>query len=428
MLLATSGHRNIFLWDVGNGRVVQSLDSDLVLGPALAFSPDGRRIAAVTEEGTVELWDCESASKLPIHSDAAFGQKVVSWSPNRSLLAVGSSDGDVSIWDCYSGLPAVRLRGASAGILQLAWSPDSQTIAAAGASAAIFLWNVRGGLRRKLDGSSGAIHALAWSPIGGKLASGGAEKLVRIWDSATGQLDHVFHVHEDAIVGLSYSHDAEVLASKSSDGTICLWDCESCSLVAKFEDTPDNRFPSSLAFHPGQPILASIDACEGVCRIWDCTHEDKVEEPEREQIFISYSHKDHRWLTSLQEFLEPFVRREILAIWDDTRIRPGDQWRIEIEQALSKSKIAVLLVTPNFLASEFIAKHELQPLLNAANKRGLRIFWIAVSASLYVESGIESYQAANDPSKPLDALTRARRNQELVSIAQKLREAIDTTR
>jgi DNA-binding CsgD family transcriptional regulator/transcriptional regulator with XRE-family HTH domain len=153
----------------------------------------------------------------------------------------------------------------------------------------------------------------------------------------------------------------------------------------------------------------------------------KVKQP-RNQVFISYSHKDKKWLMLLQTFLKPYIRDELLTVWDDTLTKPGDKWKVEIKQALTSARVAVLLVSPNFLASDFIATDELPPLLKAAEEEGLRIVWIAVSYSAYKRAVIGQYQCANDPSKPLSSLNGSQRNKTLVEVCEFLMEAAQPPR
>jgi internalin A len=121
-----------------------------------------------------------------------------------------------------------------------------------------------------------------------------------------------------------------------------------------------------------------------------------------------------------------FPVRDRVNIWDDTLIEAGTKWEEEIQQALAEAKVAVLLVTPNFLRSDFITRKELPPILKASQEEGLKILWVAVSPSLYEKTFIAEYQAINNPSKPLDGFKSANeQNRQLVAICNEIVDAMD---
>ncbi|MEQ8975475.1 MAG: toll/interleukin-1 receptor domain-containing protein [Coleofasciculus sp. C1-SOL-03] len=145
---------------------------------------------------------------------------------------------------------------------------------------------------------------------------------------------------------------------------------------------------------------------------------------EREQVFISYSHKDKVWLDKLRTMLKPMIRNQKIFVWDDTKIQAGAKWKEEIEQALARASVAVLMVSPDFLASDFIADHELPPLLDAARKEGVKIIWIPITYCLYDETEIGEYQAVYNPKQPLDTLNPADLNKALVKICKEIKTAV----
>ena len=143
----------------------------------------------------------------------------------------------------------------------------------------------------------------------------------------------------------------------------------------------------------------------------------------RDQVFISYSRKDKDWLERLQTMLVPLIRAGI-KVWADPEIKPGEEWKKAIEQALARTKVAVLLVSSDFLASRFILENELPPLLEAAKNEGLTILWVPVRPSYYRRTVIASYQAAHPPASPLSKLDHANQEDALVSIVEKIEAAL----
>jgi hypothetical protein len=144
---------------------------------------------------------------------------------------------------------------------------------------------------------------------------------------------------------------------------------------------------------------------------------------QRDRVFICYSHSDAEWKNRLTTILKPLERSGTVDYWNDGNIASGTKWRTEIATALKAARVAVLLVSPDFLASDFIHKQELPPLLEAAAANHVTILWVALKASLYKETEIENYQAANDPARPLDSLPPAEANSELVRVAEQIKEA-----
>src|SRR5262249_23317517 len=94
--------------------------------------------------------------------------------------------------------------------------------------------------------------------------------------------------------------------------------------------------------------------------------------PTRDLVFISYSHRDRDWLDRLQTLLKPYTRQN-LKIWADPYIEVGNDWRRDISAALARACVGVLLVSPDFLASDFIYDEELPPLLKRWEERSITI-------------------------------------------------------
>jgi hypothetical protein len=140
--------------------------------------------------------------------------------------------------------------------------------------------------------------------------------------------------------------------------------------------------------------------------------------PVRAQVFICGSSSDDDWRTRLVTHLRPLTRNGLLDVWSEDRIRPGDDRQKEIETALARAKVALLLVSADFLASDFISEYELPKLLEAAEQGGCRIIPVLVKPSLFADqSDLARYQPANPGDATLSQMSRENADRVLVDLS-----------
>ena len=149
--------------------------------------------------------------------------------------------------------------------------------------------------------------------------------------------------------------------------------------------------------------------------------------PTRDQIFISYSHRETEWLHELMLSLKPRMRQGAISVWNDETLEAGDRWREKINRALASARVGVLLVSRHFLASDFIMRKEWPTIKQAADRKALRIIWVPVTYSSVTETDIAEYQVAGrpilSPSNTLDKLTEAEKNEALELVARDIVKA-----
>jgi WD40 repeat protein len=176
--------RTIRLWDLASGRELSPLRGHAGSIHALAFSPDGSRLASAGADRLVRLLDPAAARILATfegHSGPVFA---VAFSPDGSQLASAGTDPAIRIWDAASGRPIRALENHTNWILGLAYSPDGTRLASAGADQTVRLWDpVRGREVLTLGGPRDRVHGVAFSPDGTRLAAASADGIVWVWEA-----------------------------------------------------------------------------------------------------------------------------------------------------------------------------------------------------------------------------------------------------
>ena len=166
-------------------------------------------------------------------------------------------------------------------------------------------------------------------------------------------------------------------------------------------------------------------------------------------VFISYAHADNesnnpkeRWLERFIQFIKPLVRQEEFTVCSDQDIKMGDKWHDHIQEHLNGAKAVVLLVSPAFLASDYIANSELPVILKNTAEKGVKILPILISPSIFKrakfkypdfkkgpeEFTLASLQSANPPSKTLIEMSEGEQNRVLLSVAEQLADLLSDQR
>lgn len=196
--------------------------------------------------------------------------------------------------------------------------------------------------------------------------------------------------------------------------------CPTCNARIKSKiTTPEKK----LAFEDIKKILNHIGSAskwdEDLITYWGKINTTDTNHNSKKSVFISYSHADSAWLKRVKVHLKPLERNSLIEIWEDTRIKTGDNWKNEIVRALETSQAAVLLLSADFLASDFIIENELPPLLRKAQEDGTRIFQVLVSPCCFDESEhLSQFQAINSPSKTLIEMTLGEQERLLLQLAK----------
>jgi len=188
--------------------------------------------------------------------------RAVAFSPEGDRLATASRDGTVRIAEVATGREIARLPH-QAGVFGVAFCPGGTRVAAASSDKAV-LWDLRTNLQLRWFTHDDHVWAVAFSPDGTRLVTASQDQSARVWDAYNGQ-ELARFVHDAPVAGVAFSPDGARVATASDDRTACVWDVVTGDRLAR---VAHDGAVGAAAFSPGGDKLATAGS-DGAARIWN---------------------------------------------------------------------------------------------------------------------------------------------------------------
>jgi transcriptional regulator with XRE-family HTH domain/Tol biopolymer transport system component len=279
----------------------------------VAWSPDGRKIAAASGKNVVSIWSLEKAALMGYYSTLNEWVNDVSWAKDNWIAAAngGLHGGSLQVWKFPAEKPTFILQRPYS-VRAVSWSPDGKYLAFAGHATTAEVWNpftarqvstyscpnlgmlginsvrwsatgallacsaddgtvhvweaLTGKVRRIYHGHQYRVHDLAWSPDERYIVSAGADKTVQVWDALTGHTLLVYQKHTDEIEGVDWSPQGKYIASGGKDLTVQVWEAFTGKQIASYHTRKNSPVEGVHWSINGKMVAAATDT-QGI-EIW----------------------------------------------------------------------------------------------------------------------------------------------------------------
>lgn len=284
ILAAAHEDRTVYLWNTLNGstRAFPGHTGDI---RTIAFSDDGKMVASGGTDNTIRIWNVETDQLQAILPGYTSAVSSVAFSSDSRMLAGGSKDGTIRIWDTGTGDRIYEFDGHTEMVSTLIFLLYDRVLISSSLDGTIRLWDLvaPGGSLSPPRRHGAPVHAVAFTANASALdtdeytfASGSGDKLIRVWNTKADQLvnafnnqntDSVFDKHRDSVQDIQFSPDGRTLASASFDGTVQLWDIALKRLRLTLSGHTGRV--KALVYTADNRIYACGPGLDGKLRLWD---------------------------------------------------------------------------------------------------------------------------------------------------------------
>jgi WD40 repeat protein len=265
-IASVSWDRTVRVWDVGGGMEVACLRGHKGTVHSVAWSPDGGRLVSGSLDTTVRLWDAVRGVELACLRGHHGPVTSVGWSAHGGRLVSASHDGTLRVWDAASRTELGCIRANEVGV-SVAWSPDGGRLVSGSWSHTVRVWDVARGVEVAcLRGHEDIVWSVAWSPDGAYVVSGSLDRTVRVWDVSRSAEVACLRGHDSSVTSVAWSADGRRIVSGSNDYTVRVWDVASRAAVACLRGHEGKVTSVSWSLDDRRIVSGSDDR---TVRVWD---------------------------------------------------------------------------------------------------------------------------------------------------------------
>jgi WD40 repeat protein len=223
------------LWNADGTGTPRALEADDTTERDVDFSPDGRLVLAVSEDGKARLWD--SRSLKSVH-EIVVGPRILTagaFSPDGRRFATAGHDGAVRVWDTAGGSELFVLRGQLSRLFDVSFGADANRVASAGDDGTARIWNA-GGITT-FTGTT-VTDSIDFSPTGRWIATGNRDGDVRLWDPTTGRRGRILR-GPDGYTWTRFSPVAdEVVFTRDTTSSVLRWPVQAPRALSVVDHVP----------------------------------------------------------------------------------------------------------------------------------------------------------------------------------------------
>ncbi len=408
------------VWNPNTGAQMHTLDTENELIQNIAYSKDGKMLSGGGFMGIVKIWDMESHQLIKKFTGHVGGIYGTCFSPDGKLLASCGMDQTVRIWDVASGKELQKIEGHQIIVSDVKFSPDGKYLASASWDKTIKIWSTTDwSLLHTLKGHSNMITTIDFSSDGRFLASGAGNSTVAeydnsviIWNVEEGTERCKYSGHRGMVQKVVFDHLSNYIFSTGDDGTIKVWNYETCEEIATMASVGNDEFVIAT---PDNYYMSSKDALDAVSfrlnnKLYPFEQFDlKLNRPD---IISSRLGKTPQGLVNAYQY----IYKKRLRKMGFTEDQLGDDFHLPEVEIIDKTKTLTTDVsTYKFQVSLLDDKYKLDRLnvyvnnvpiygLSGFDLKSLNVSSVKKDVELSLSSGVNKIQVSTHNEKGVESL------------------------